>query len=291
MLKIIEKKKIWFSVAILLAAAAIFSLFAWNLKFGIDFTGGNLMELNFSENRPTVMEMQDKMSELNLGSLVVQPVGETGIIMRFQNSDAETHKKILEKVGSQAEELRFDSVGPTIGNELKRKTFYALFLAIIAILIYIAWAFRKVSKPVESWKYGLASVISLTFNIVVVLGVFAVLGKFAGMEINTPFVAALLTILGYTINDTIVVFDRVRENLPKSNLDFSGTVNLALNQTIVRSLNTSITTMLVLTAVLIFGGATIRDFVLAMLIGVAIGTWSSIFLASPLLLSFQSKKQ
>jgi preprotein translocase subunit SecF len=217
-------------------------------------------------------------------------MGESEMILRFQHSDNETHKKILEKLGADAEELRFDSVGPTIGNELKQKTFYALILAIFAILIYIAYAFRKVSKPVESWKYGVASVIALSFNIIVVLGAFAALGKFMGLEVNTPFVAALMTILGFTINDTIVVFDRVRENLPKSELDFAGTVNLALNQTVVRSINTSFTVVLVLATILIFGGVSIRDFTIAMLIGVVIGAWSSICLASPLLLLFQTKK-
>jgi len=290
MYKIIQKKKIWFAFAIILAAGAIFSLFSWKLNFGIDFTGGSLMEVDFKENRPLVTEVHDRLSDLNLGSLVAQPIGDTGMILRFQNTDADVHDKISEKLGTSSEELRFDSVGPSIGNELKRKTFYAVIFAIFAILIYIAWAFRKVSRPVESWKFGLASIIALGFNILVVVGVFSVLGRFWGVEINTPFIAALLTILGYTINDTIVVFDRIRENLPKSDEDFEGTVNSSLNQVLVRSVNTSITTALVLVAVLIFGGATIRDFVLAMLIGVLVGSWSSICLATPLLTLFEKKK-
>ncbi len=291
MYKIIQKRKIWFTVAIILAAGAIFSLISWKLNFGIDFTGGSLLELSFSAERPSVSEMQDKLSDLNLGSLIVQPVGDSGMILKFQNTDIDVHDNVMQKVGtSTAEELRFDSVGPSIGNELKRKTFYAVILAIVAILIYIAWAFRKVSKPVESWKYGLASIVSLAFNVLIVLGFFAVLGRFWGVEIGTSFIAALLTILGYTINDTIVVFDRIRENLPKSSEDFEGTINTSLNQVIVRSINTSFTTALVLSAILVFGGSTIRDFVLAMLVGVVVGTWSSIFLASPLLLFLQSKK-
>jgi preprotein translocase subunit SecF len=291
MYKIIQKRKIWFTVAIFFAAGAIFYLTSWKHNFGIDFTGGSLLELNFNSERPSVSEMQDKLSDLNLGSLIVQPVGDSGMILKFQNTDINVHDNVMQKIGiSTAEELRFDSVGPSIGNELKRKTFYAVVLAIIAILIYIAWAFRKVSKPVESWKYGLASIVSLAFNVLIVLGFFAVLGRFWGVEINTSFIAALLTILGYTINDTIVVFDRIRENLPKSSEDFEGTINTSLNQVIVRSINTSFTTALILSAILFFGGLTIRDFVLAMLIGVVVGTWSSIFLASPLLLSLQSKK-
>lgn len=292
MLKIVQKRKIWFGIAIFLAAASIFALASWKLTFGIDFTGGSLMELSFAKenNRPGVAEIQDKLSSLNLGGLIAQPVGDTGMILRFQNTESDVHNKVKEKLGTSTEELRFDSVGPSIGGELKRKTFYALVVAIIAILIYIGWAFRKVSRPVESWKYGLASIIALSFNIIVVLGVFSTLGKFLNIEINAPFIAALLTILGYTINDTIVVFDRIRENLPKSEEDFENTINRSVNQTLVRSINTSMTVALVLVATLIFGGVTIRDFVLAMLIGVIAGTWSSIFLASPILILFQTKK-
>jgi preprotein translocase subunit SecF len=290
-MKIIQKRKIWFSIAIVLAVAAIASLAIWHLKFGIDFTGGSLQELSFNNsNRPSVTETQDKLADLNLGGLIVQPVGDNGMILRFQNTEPTIHKKVLEKLGtSSVEELRFDSIGPSIGSELKRKTFYAIVVSIIIILIYIAFAFRKVSRPVESWKFGLCSVIALGFNVLVVLGAFAVLGKFADMEINAPFIAALLTILGYTINDTIVVFDRVRENLPKSELDFEGTVNMSINQTLVRSINTSSTVILVLIAIFLFGGASIKDFTLAMAIGVFVGTWSSIFLASPLLLLFEKK--
>ncbi|HTW97069.1 MAG TPA: protein translocase subunit SecF [Candidatus Methylomirabilis sp.] len=289
-MRIIQKRKIWFSIAIVLAVASIVALAMWQLKFGIDFTGGSLQELNFSANRPSVTDVQDKLADLNLGGLVVQPVGDQGMILRFQNTSGDVHKKVLEKLGtSTVEELRFDSIGPSIGAELKKKTFYAIVISIIIILIYIAFAFRKVSRPVESWKYGLCSVIALAFNVLVVLGVFSALGKFANMEINAPFIAALLTILGYTINDTIVVFDRVRENLPKSDLDFEGTVNASINQTLVRSVNTSSTVILVLIAIFLFGGASIRDFTLAMAVGVFVGTWSSIFLASPLLLLFEKK--
>ena len=289
-MKIIQKRKIWFSIAIVLAVASIVALAMYSLKFGIDFTGGSLQELSFSGTRPTVTEVQDKLSGLNLGGLIVQPVGDQEMVLRFQSTENNIHSKVLAKFGtSSVEELQFDSVGPSIGSELKKKTFYALIVSIIIILMYIGFVFRKVSRPVESWKYGLCSVMALAFNILVVLGAFSVLGKFADMEINAPFIAALLTILGYTINDTIVVFDRVRENLPKSDLDFEGTVNMSINQTLVRSINTSSTVILVLIAIFLFGGASIKDFTLAMAIGVFVGTWSSIFLASPLLLLFEKK--
>jgi preprotein translocase subunit SecF len=289
-MKIIQKRNIWFAIAIILAIASIAALVIWHLKFGIDFTGGSLQELTFSSNRPSVTEVDDKLSDLGLGGLVVQPVGDQNMILRFQSTESSIHTKIIQKLGtSSVEELRFDSVGPSIGSELKQKTFYAIIVSIIVILMYIGFAFRKVSRPVESWKYGLCSVMALAFNILVVLGTFSVLGKFAGMEINAPFIAALLTILGYTINDTIVVFDRIRENLPKSEDDFETTVNASINQTLVRSINTSSTVILVLIAIFLFGGASIKDFTLAMAIGVFVGTWSSIFLASPLLLLFEKK--
>ena len=189
------------------------------------------------------------------------------------------------------DELRFESVGPSIGQELKTKAVYAVVIALVAIILYIAWAFSKVSKPVASWKYGLTAIIALAHNIIIVLGVFAVLGRFFDVEVNTPFVAAILTILGYSVNDTIVVFDRIRENLPKSDEDFETTVNLSVNQSLSRSINTSATTLIVLLSVLFLGGATIQAFMLALSIGVFVGTYSSLFLASPLLVVWEKFKK
>jgi len=151
------------------------------------------------------------------------------------------------------------------------------------IIIYISAAFRKVSKPVASWKYGVAAIIALIHDILFSLGVFAVLGHFYGVEINTPFIAAILTVLGYSVSDTIIVFDRIRENLPKSHEDFENTVNRSVNQTLVRSINTSCSAILALLAVLLFGGTTIKDFALALIVGIFVGTYSSIFVASPVL--------
>jgi preprotein translocase subunit SecF len=159
------------------------------------------------------------------------------------------------------------------------------------MLAYITYAFRKVSKPVASWKYGLAAILAMFHDAVITMGVFAVLGHYYGVEINTAFVAALLTVIGYSVHDTIVVFDRIRENLPKSDLDFEGTVNISLNQTLVRSLNTSLTVILVLLAIIIFGGASIRTFALALAIGIFIGTYSSIFVAPPLLVIWEKWKK
>ncbi len=322
MYQIIQKRKIWLSISTILVLISLLFLFKWGLNFGIDFTGGSLLEVKFIDNRPSVTEVNQAMSDLDLGSLVVQPVGDQSMILRFQNIDEENHQIVLsrlsdlvsndakikeqivasssiEKIASSTvndvsqqvisglEELRFDAVGPSIGNELKQKSVSALMFVIIFIIIYVAWAFRKVSKPVASWKYGLAAVIALFHDVIITMGVFAYLGKFYNVEITTAFVAAILTVLGYSVNDTIVVFDRIRENLPKSDDDFETTINTSVNQTITRSINTSLTTLIVLLSIFFYGGTSIQDFVLALSIGIFVGTYSSIFLASPILVLWE----
>ena len=192
---------------------------------------------------------------------------------------------------STVEELRFEAVGPSIGKELANNARTSIIIVILSIIAYVAWAFRHVSRPVASWKYGLAAVIALVHDVIIVIGVFSVLGHFYGIEVNSAFVAALLTVLGYSVNDTIVVFDRVRERLPKSTENFEGTINTSLNQTIVRSINTSLTVLFALLAIIIYGGESIRYFALALFIGIFFGTYSSIFLASPLLLWFEKLKK
>ncbi len=330
MYKIIQSRKIWISISGVFVITSIIFLIMWGLKLGIDFTGGSLLEVKFNKERPTINEVQDSLEGLDLGSLIIQPIDENGMILRFQNTSEDMHQEILARLrgiyqnkkdnqqtkeieGNKATttqennatttesavaennqndsspviELRYDSVGPSIGAELKRKSIYAIILVLICIVLYVAWAFRKVSRPVASWKYGVAAIIALFHDVLITMGAFAFLGKFYGMEVNTPFVAALLTVLGYSVNDTIVVFDRIRENLPKSDEDFETTVNISVNQTIKRSINTSLTTLLVLLSILFFGGESIRSFVLALSIGVFVGTYSSIFLASPILVVWE----
>lgn len=294
--KIIQKKNIWLAVSGVLFAVFLAALIIWGLKLGIDFTGGSLLEVKFAGSRPAVDQVEAGLADLKLNSLIVQPVGERDMMLKFQDTAEATHQAILNKLSALAketdknsslEELRYESVGPSIGAELKAKSLWAIFFALIAMLAYITYVFRKVSRPVASWKYGLAAIIAMFHDTVITMGIFAGLGHFYGVEINTPFVAAVLTVLGYSVHDTIVVFDRTRENLPKSDLDFAGTVNMSLNQTLVRSLNTSVTVLLVLLAIIIFGGASIRTFALALAVGIFIGTYSSIFVASPLLVVWE----
>lgn len=288
--RIIQKRAIFLSLSALAVTASILALIFWGLNFGIDFKGGSLLEVEYENYQPTIMEIQDGLKEADLHNLVIQPT-ESTFILRFKDDTEETHQAALvglknlikDKEDASFKELQFDSVGPSIGQELKSKSFNAALIVLIMIIIYISSAFRKVSKPVASWKYGVAAIIALFHDVLITLGVFSVLGHLYGIEVNTPFIAAILTVLGYSVNDTIIVFDRIRENLPKSNEDFENTVNRSVNQTLTRSINTSFSAILALLAVLFFGGATIKDFALALAIGIFVGTYSSIFIASPVL--------
>jgi preprotein translocase subunit SecF len=298
-----------------LTLIAILLWIMWGLNLGIDFTGGSLLEIEYAKDRLPISDVQSKLADLNLKGLKIQAIGDKGYILRFQDIGEEVHQKILNKLKEDAEsangglrvesagkakievagssaqnniiEKRFDSIGPSIGTELKTKAFYAIVLVVIAIIIYIAVAFRKVSYPVSSWKYGIAAILALVHDIFVTIGIFVVLGKFLGFEVNTPFVAALLTILGYSVNDTIVVFDRVRENLHRYEGEFEEIVEKSIWETMARSINTIVTVELALLALLIFGGGVINDFVLPLLIGIFFGGYSSIFIASQILIAWQ----
>jgi preprotein translocase subunit SecF len=300
--KIIQKRNIWLTISALLFIVCAAALIFWGLKFGIDFTGGSMMEVKFLAQRPQVNDVYSELNGLNLGSLTVQPVGESNVILRFQESGEGKQQAVMEKMdglakkqagadqqkdGKLLEEISYNSVGPSIGKELKRKSITAIFWVFAAIVTYISIAFRKVSKPVTSWMYGISALVAMLHDVVITIGIFAILGKLYGVEINTPFVAAALTVIGYSVHDTIVVFDRLRENITRSDEDFEGTVNSSINQTLGRSISTSMTTLLALTAILLFGGASIKTFALALTIGIFIGTYSSIFVASPLLVVWE----
>lgn len=294
MLNIIKNRKIWLSISGILIALSITALSLWGLNFGIDFTGGSLLETKFTNYQPSINEIQESLASIGVSNLIVQPTEDGTTLLRFKESSQEVHQAINKnlselaaKNNGTAKEMRFDSIGPSIGQELKSKSFNAIFIVLLMMIVFIAYAFRKVSKPVASWKYGLSAIIALSHDVLVVLGVFAVLGHFAGMEINTAFIAAILTVLGYSVNDTIIVFDRTRENLPKSSQNFEDTVNVSVNQVLTRSINTSFSVILALLAILIFGGDSIRDFALVLAVGVFVGTYSSIFIASPLIVVWE----
>ena len=262
---------------------------------GIFLRGGFFLKINFRDKRPQPQEIKTKLEPLGLGTVSAQPAGERGMIFRFRHIDEPTHQLVLQNIRSASgdfEELRFDTIGPTIGAELRQKAILALALAIAAIILYIAWAFRQVSKPVSSWKYGVVAVLALSHDVLIPTGIFALLGHFKQVEVDALFITALLTILGFSVHDTIVVFDRIRENLRKlkGTEVLEVTINRSMNETFARSLNTSLTVLLVLLGIFFFGGETTRYFALALIIGIFVGTYSSIFVASPLLVVWNSSK-
>lgn len=288
MIAIIKNKNIWLTFSSILVGASILSMLIWGLNLGIDFTGGSLLEVNISGTNLSSQDIQTSLKESNLvDSANVQITDQQTAIIRFQDVNEENHQDILKALEDDAgvalEELRFESVGPVIGNELKQKSIYAILIVLIAIIGYVAWAFRRVSWPVESWKYGLTAIITLFHDILIVVGIFSILGVTLGVEVNTAFIVALLTILGYSVNDTIVIFDRIRENLAKRKENFGEIINISVNETMLRSLNTSISTLLVLLAIFFVGGETTKYFILTLILGIIVGTYSSIFVASPIL--------
>jgi len=287
-LNFLKYKKIYFSFSSVLILASLVGLIIFGLNLGIDFTGGSILELKYEGSRPSTQAVKESLG-LDFGAVYVQSTEPNGLIIRMRDLDEESHQAVLRTVseGYQVEEQRFESVGPVIGRELKQKTTTLIVVALISIMLYVAFAFRKVQRPIRSWQYGLVALIALFHDVLIPLGVFSVLGKFYGVQITIPVIAGLLTVLGYSINNTVVVFDRIRENLIRSvGANFRETVNQSLNQTLTRCLNTSLTTLLVLLAIFFFGGSTLKYFALILIIGITAGTYSSIFLVGPILTRF-----
>lgn len=265
-------------------------LVMWGLRLGIDFKGGTLMSVQYTESAPTREAHYEVLDSLGLEGLSVQPAENNTVNLRYTANSDEVNQKVLEVLQGQGKELtvlRADFIGGSVSEEITHDAFVGVILSLIAIALFIAYAFRKVSGTVTSWDYGWGAIIALAHDIVITLGVFAVLGHFYEIEIGVPFIAALLTILGYSVNDTIVVYDRVRENLQRSGgkTNFEELVNNSLNETLGRSLSTSLTVIITLLAITLYGGASTFSFALALLIGVTFGTYSSIFIASALLVS------
>ena len=286
---ILNYKKYFYTLSLVLVVMSVVGLSIFGLRLGTDFAGGSLLEVVFSEPI-THEEIRTRLGDIDLGEITIRDVGGSGVALRFAEVTEEVHQQILSALPG-AEELRFDSVGPTIGQETQRRSLIAAFIVVVMVLLYVAWAFRKISYPLGSFRYGLVALVALFHDVIITIGIFAVLGHFFGVEIGVSFVAAILTVLGYSVNDTIVIFDRIRENLlmrATGGRSFEDVVEMSIRETAVRSLATSITTLLVLVTVFIFGGETIRYFVLTLGIGVVVGTYSSLFLASPLLTTWHA---
>ena len=290
MFNIISKTKYAYIFSGTLTVLSLVVFVVWGLKFGIDFNGGTLMEVRFQNNAPAVQEVENTLSDLNLKGLTLQPSGSDTMLIRYAAEEDAVNQKVFSDITAKysgAVQTRVDYINSSVSNDLRKNSLLAIFWAVIGIMAYVAWAFRKVSRPVASWKYGAGAVIALIHDILITVGVFAVLGHFIGTEVGVPFIAALLTILGFSVHDTIVVYDRTRENLIKSSSKdtFPEIVNRSLNETLVRSINTSLTVIVTLLVIYLFGGASVKDFALALLIGVTFGTYSSIFIASALLVT------
>ncbi len=287
----IKYSKVWFTISIITMVAALASIFTWGLKYGIDFTGGSLLELSFEKNRPATEQLIESLRVIGLKDNIIQKSGDDKFIIRTNFLTEEQHQDLLKGLREKyqqdsrvVKEERFETIGAAISDQLRRRAVWAIILVNLGIILYVTYAFRKVSRPVASWKYGALAIVALLHDVLLVIGCFAVLGHFWGIEIETYFVVALLTVLGYSVTDTIVVYDRIRENLLHHSAEhFAEVVNVGLNETLMRSINTTLTVLLPLAALFFLGGSTIHSFVLALLIGMASGAYSSIFIASPLL--------
>ena len=290
--------KTMFWVSILLVLASIVLLVSYGLNLGVDFKGGSVVEIEFQEGRPTIDDIKLVLTEAGLTEVAANNTGDSGIMLRTKELSEPEHQNILSVIRNNfpgVEEKKFDSIGPVIGNELKRKSVTATILVLLAVIVYIAIAFRKLSRTLSPWIMGVAAITALLHDVLIPLGVFAVLGRFYGIEISAIFVAAVLTILGYSVADTVVVFDRVRENIVRGSSgsvveSFPAIVHKSILQTLTRSLNTTFTTLLSLFAIYFFGGESIKYFALALIIGIFLGAYSSIFVASPLLVWWSRTK-
>ncbi len=291
---IVKHKKIFIGISIGLVVLSMLSLAVFGLKVGIDFKGGALTEVSYTTTRPTQEDVESALSKLDIGTVVIQPTGEMDYIIKSRDLSEAEHTGVLKALSidgkNELTETNFNSIGPSVGKELTRKAIIAIILVSVAIICFIAFAFRQVSKPVSSWRYGFIAIVTLLHDVAIPVGVFVALSHYYGAELDTLFVVAVLTILGLSVSDTIVIFDRIRENLRNQTtnpMKFSEIVGESLEQSFVRSICTSLTVILVLLALFFFGPVSTKYFALMLTVGMFFGTYSSIFLASPLLVTVQ----
>ncbi len=295
MKNIVGQRRYTYTFSLFCMALAIYAIFAWGLKLGRDFTGGTLMEYSIAHDvdvsRETVCaHIEDGCTN----DLSVERIAQDGATVQYaimySQADEAFNQKVIAAVTAidpHATQNKIEFTGSVISAQLRSNAIKALIFAMVGILLYIAWAFRNISVPVSSWYYGSCAVLALAHDVIITIGVFAALGHFMDITIEVPFIAAILTILGYSVNDTIVVYDRIRENVLKTrrSQDFEHTVNMSLNETLGRTINTTVTVLLVLAALVFWGGDSLFNFSLALLIGVAYGAYSSIFVASSLIVT------
>lgn len=297
---IIKNRLIFYIFSVVLLVTSVASLFVWQLELGIDFKGGSVVEVRYTDVKPEASLIQKNINDLaqsiSLGNYVLQSVGDSDYSIKSRLISDKERQQIQDAFSNngtfKTELKRVNSIGPLIGKEAAQKAIISIILVVLCIVLFITFAFRKVSRPVQSWKYGLMAIVALAHDVVIPTGIFSILGHFKGYEVDTLFVTALLVILGFSIHDTIVVYDRIRENLRLSlshndKKTFETIVGESVSQTFVRSINTSMTTILALFVLYFLGPEATKHFSLALIIGVAVGTYSSIFIASALLVTIE----
>lgn len=292
-MNLMKYRKWYYLISLIFIIPSIFAISYWGLKPSIDFTGGSRLEIRgtIDEEKATSFANENELS-----GVVVQKVGDNGLSIRFAEISEEKHREVsenlIEDFGVEVTEVAFETVGPTISEEITEKAFYAIILASLIIIFYIGYSFRKIPKPANSWEFGVTAIIALFHDTLIVVGVFAFLGRFANVEVDPLFITGLLTVIGFSVHDTIVIFDRIRENLiRKGSTDFEEVVNDSLLEMLSRTINTSFLVWSILMILFLFGGLTIKYFVLALVIGILAGTYSSLFVASPLLITWQEFKK
>ena len=299
-MNITKYQKVWLAISIALTVVSLAAIFGFGYRLGIDFAGGTQLEIVVAEpnaealaGRSLEQAIAEEYSQATGQETVAQVSGENRYLIKskfIDNAQKNSFIDSLKDVAAQVEELRFETVSPTIGGEVVRKAIVAAVLAVILILLYLAYAFRRVPRPTSSWQFGIATVVALIHDVIILLGVYAVLSHYFGAEVDSMFMTAMLTLMGFSVHDSIVTFDRLRENLiRRGGEDLPSKLNDSIGETIVRSINTSFTVVLVLLAMVLMGGHSIFFFTLTLLIGVIVGTYSSIFVASMVLLLIQKK--
>ncbi len=297
---IINHRKIFVTISIILVILSISSIGYFGLNLGIDFKGGSLTEIEYKTTRPDQNKVEGKLKSLSLGEIIIQPTGDMGYNIKTRDITEAERQGLITALGSDAVEKSFTSIGPSVGAELVRKSILSFILVSLGIIFFIAFSFRKVSKlahpndldgRVSSWKYGLIAITTLIHDILIPVGIFAALSHFYGTEVDTLFVVAVLTILALSVSDTIVVFDRIRENIRVGHFKtFEETVGKSLTQVYARSISTSLTVIIVLLALVFFGPKSTKVFAMMLTAGMFFGTYSSLFLASPLLVMLNKNK-
>jgi len=285
-MNLMKYRKLWYAFSLLVVISGIFALSLWGLKPSIDFTGGTLVEIAGTKDEAAVLDAANKSKFEGLVLIST----EKGFTIRSKPVTEEMQKSFSENLTQVkgAKQIRFEMVGPLISKEITRRAFIAVFLAALIIIFFVAYSFRKVPYPANSWEFGVVAIIALLHDTIAVLGVFAFLGHFLNVEVDPLFITGLLTVIGFSVHDTIVIFDRIRENLIKKGADdFEGVANLSVVEMLPRTIVTSLLVWIILLILFLFGGVTIKYFILTLVVGIFFGTYSSIFMASPLLITWR----